>query len=143
MVIILLRHLLAGARPDSGVTVLDEGSSAEIDDILETVLARVRAVAPEQEREVADALDDLVDNWRDAIRDGLVSKYAGWRSPDGALMVPAGTPMRGNDKEPLAEIFPPDRPAWPTLTSLRNVDSESTLHLLNVKRNREVGTNES
>lgn len=143
LVIILLRHLLAGARPDSGVTVLDEGSSAEIDDILETVLARVRAVAPEQEREVADALDDLVDNWRDAIRDGLVSKYAGWRSPDGALMVPAGTPMRGNDKEPLAEIFPPDRPAWPTLTSLRNVDSESTLHLLNVKRNREVGTNES
>lgn len=142
LVVILLRHLLTGARPDNGATMLDEVSRAEIDEILETVIERVRAVSPEQEDDVAEALDSLVESWRDAINDGLVTKYAGWRSPAGALMIPAGTPMRGSDNEPLAEIFPPDRPAWPTLTSLRNVDSESTLRLLHTRRTREVRTHE-
>ncbi|SEB60556.1 Helicase conserved C-terminal domain-containing protein [Nocardioides exalbidus] len=134
VVVVLLRHLLTGARPDSAAGMVDEVSRSDLDDALACVLERVRSIAPEQEDEVLQAVDALVDHWRDAVADGYVSKYAGWRSPDAALMVPAGAQMQGADNEPLVEVFPPSRPAWPTLTSLRNVDSESTLRLVNVKR---------
>lgn len=142
LVVILFRHLLTGARPDNGAGVIDEISPSEVNTILEMVLERVRAVAPEQEEDVLEALETLVENWQDAVSEGAVAKYAGWRSPEGALMIPAGTPMRDGHNEPFAEIFPPGRPAWPTLTSLRNVDTESTLRLLHVKRKREAATHE-
>ena len=134
VVVILLRHLLTGARPESAAGMVDEVSRSDIDDALACVVERVRSIAPEQENEVLEAVDALVDHWIDGVADGYVSKYAGWRSPDSALMVPAGGHIQGPDAETLVEIFPPSRPAWPTLTSLRNVDSESTLRLVNVKR---------
>ncbi len=134
VLVILLRHLLTGARAETAAGMVDEVPRSDIDDALACVLERVRSIAPEQEDEVLEAIDALVEHWIDGVADGYVSKYAGWRSPESALMVPAGAQIRGADNEPLVAIFPPGRPAWPTLTSLRNVDSESTLRLVHVKR---------
>ncbi|UUZ59600.1 hypothetical protein [Nocardioides sp. B-3] len=82
---------------------------------------------------MAEALEMLLDHWLQSVDDGSVTKYAGWRSPVDALMVPAGAALTDELREPLIETFPPGRPAWPTLTSLRNVDRESSLRLINAK----------
>lgn len=138
VLVILVRHLVDGASGDGGAVRIGDLSSTALDDVVQAVLARVRSVAPEEEDAVEEALELLVQNWQDAVDEGAVSKYAGWRSPQDALMVPAGTPLKDGNDEPMTEIFPPSRPAWPTLTSLRNVDGESTLRLIHVRRNREA-----
>lgn len=129
---ILIRHLIPGAAADSGVDV-PAASPKELADVKEAILARVREVHPDSEDEVAEALEMLLDHWFQSVDDGSVTKYAGWRSPVDALMVPAGAALTDELKEPLIETFPPGRPAWPTLTSLRNVDRESSLRLINAK----------
>lgn len=138
ILVILVRHLVDGASQDDGAVSLANLSSAALDDVVQAVLSRARSIAPEEEDAVETALEQLVQNWQDAVDEGAVSKYAGWRSPQDALMVPAGTPMRDGNEELMTEIFPPSRPAWSTLTSLRNVDAESTLRLIRRRRTREV-----
>lgn len=138
LLVILVRHLVEGASGDRGAVRIDELSRSEVDEVLRTVLARARSVAPDETESVEEALELLVQNWQDSVDEGSVSKYAGWRSPLDALMIPAGTPMRDGNGEQMPEMFPPGRPAWPTLTSLRNVDGESTLRLVHVRRNREA-----
>lgn len=132
---ILVRHLVPGAAAESGVGV-PAASPVELADVIETVLARVREVHPASEDEVEEALQSLLDHWGEAVDDGAVTKYAGWRSPKDALLVPAGSGLSSEQGEPLIEVFPPGRPAWPTLTSLRNVDRESSLRLINAKGSR-------
>lgn len=129
---ILARHLVPGASPDAAVGIPPE-TPAEMAEVREAILTRVREVDPDSEDEVEEALEALLDHWHQSTEDGLVTKYAGWRSPEGALLVPAGAGLTDELGEPVGEIFPPSHPAWPTLTSLRNVDRESSLRLINAR----------
>lgn len=69
-------------------------------------------------------LADLIDHWADAH----LNHYEGWFNRyRGALLVEASRVL-GKD-EPEAD-FPPAEPAWPTLTSMRDVDAESSVYLI-------------
>ncbi|MBE1877565.1 helicase-related protein [Myceligenerans pegani] len=133
LLVILARHSVAGASGSASVGVPVESEAFE--DLVEVIAARACAVKPETEDEVRDALETLVESWSDAVKDGQVQKYEGWVSAEGALMVPAGgSPYGHSDGGSAADIFPVDEPHWPTLTSLRNVDRESTLRIVTRKR---------
>jgi hypothetical protein len=127
---ILARHLVPGAVLDDAATVPVQGGGHHLDDATQTILERVRAVSPDAEDDVEEALETLIGAWEDAVDSGDVTKYAGWRSARDALLVPAGASLMDEFDEPLIEVFPPGRPAWATLTSLRNVDRECSLRLV-------------
>ncbi|MFI9487336.1 helicase-related protein [Promicromonospora sp. NPDC052451] len=136
LLVILARHSVAGASDSTSAGV--PAVSDAFDGIVDVIAARARSVAhdPEQtEKRVRAALEDLVESWSEAVDHDRVQKYEGWVNAEGALMVPAGgSPFGSSSEVPPAEFFPVDEPAWPTLTSLRNVDRESTLRIVTRKR---------
>lgn len=128
----LVRLLVPGASEDDAVGAVTD--DVQMDRIRDVVLERVRNVAPDEEGRVLDAFDALLENWRDALDDNRVQKYASWRAPMGALIAPAGGSPYGRQENQLDQ-FPVSEPAWPTLTSLRNVDATSSLYTVRRKRN--------
>ncbi len=134
VLVALIRLLVPGAAADSAVgTIRDAAGVARVREI---VRRRAVAVAPAEESRVLDAFDALVENWQDAVDDQQVQKYASWAAPMGALIIPAGGAGFGGQPGPL-EQFPVSEPAWPTLTSLRNVDATSSLFV--VRRKNHAG----
>ncbi|MET7283834.1 helicase-related protein [Kribbella sp. NPDC005582] len=140
LLVVLARHLLPGAAGDKSVTVPVE--SDELDRIVDIIVARAVEVEPDAAPAVRASLEGLVESWRDAVEAGTVSQYARWVEGSHdvrGLMVPAGSPaMDGSTGDPLAAIFPPSEPPWPTLTSLRNVDRESTLKIISPRKTKKV-----
>lgn len=140
LLVILARHTIPGAAADKSVSVPVD--SEQFDGIVEVIACRAREVSPDAEADVREALAALIEEWRDAVDDRRILEYPRWFVKHGdakALMVPAGAP--GKDPktgEPLSEVFPPHETPWPTLTSLRNVDRESTLRIISTKKRKAV-----
>ncbi|GEL94640.1 hypothetical protein CCO02nite_12980 [Cellulomonas composti] len=128
----IARHTVPGAEADSAAEV--PARASQLDAVRDAILARARSVAPESEASVSAALDDLSEAWEYAAADSAIRKYAGWRDPRGALLVPAGGNPWEADEPSLVDAFPVGDPPWPTLTSLRNVDRESALYLARARR---------
>ncbi|MFW6773197.1 helicase-related protein [Nocardioides sp. CPCC 205120] len=143
LLVILARHLVPGAAGDKSAEVPVE--SGAFPDLIDVIAARAEKVAPGRGPEVRDALESLLSNWKEGVGDGSVRQYARWgmQSADlKALMVPAGSSVPGAEGgESLGEIFPPTQAPWPTLTSLRNVDRESTLKIISSYRSKGSGDN--
>ena len=56
----------------------------------------------------------------------------------GLISTAGASGMDDTTGEPLAEIFPPLVPPWPTPRSLRNVDRESTLQIISTRKTKAV-----
>lgn len=121
----LARLLIPGAAGERSVLV-PPTSDKNVDILVDVFRARARAVAPEAEDAVVEAVERLLDAWRS--EEGSLTKYSGWDGAAGSLLVPAGGGP-GQRVEARDITFPVDLPSWSTLTSLRNVDAESTLFL--------------
>jgi hypothetical protein len=79
---------------------------------------------------VQDQLETLVDEWVGSSVDHYEGWFGNW---PGALLVEASRVL--SDSENLgAASFPPDVPPWPTLTSMRDVDAESSVYLVRTRR---------
>jgi len=131
VLIILARHLIGGASGDKAVAVPVETKTLRT--LAEIISARASEVSPEAVEQVEEALEELVLTWGRAVEDKDVVQYANWKGVSGikALMVPAGVlSARASGNEGLAAEFPPTEVSWATLTSLRNVDQESTLKVI-------------
>lgn len=140
LLVILARHRADGASGDKAVRVpVDSDVLRSVADI---IVARARSVAGEETaRGVGDSLDALIDQWESGVDDGSVLQYARWGMQGHdvkALMTPAGSSMDGSEGVALLETFPPPGTPWPTLTSLRNVDRESTLKIISTRRTKAV-----
>lgn len=140
LLVILARHTISGASDDQSVKVPVE--SDELERVVNVIVARAEAVEPGTGTEVREALEKLIGAWQSAAENGLVLKYARWalgKKDVRGLISPAGASgMDDTTGEPLAEIFPPLDPPWPTLTSLRNVDRESTLQIISTRKTKAV-----
>jgi hypothetical protein len=127
VVVSLARMLLVQARPDAAAGDA-RAWETELRTTAERLVQRARSVAPREARAVADQVEGIVDAWLDAVGGGRLD-YAGWFDRQDKLLIPAG--MLVDDEEPS---FPVDLPPWPTLTSLRDVDSESWAYLVPNRR---------
>ena len=111
-------------------------------DVAEVVVSRARRVDPDAADGVQEAIDGLIEHWQVAVEDSDVLQYPRWaqQGPEvKGLIIPAGSSgMDSSTGEPLAEIFPPAEPPWPTLMSLRNVDRESTLKIVSTRQTKAV-----
>lgn len=140
LLVILARHLVSGAAGDKAVSVpVDSDALGALADV---VVARASRVDPESAQGVREAIDVLIEHWQAAVEDSDVLQYPRWaqQGPEvKGLMIPAGSSgMNSSTGEPLAEIFPPAEPPWPTLMSLRNVDRESTLKIISTRQTKAV-----
>ncbi|MEY9952835.1 helicase-related protein [Leifsonia sp. EB34] len=142
LLVALARHSVAGASGDIDVAV--PVSSEAIERIADVIVSRVRSSSTGDEdieaveSQVREALGRLVEDWSDGVESNEIKRYAKWDPQVGrpdSLMIPAGSEgvFNGED-ESLASAFPPSGTPWPTLTSLRNVDRESTLRIINGRR---------
>jgi helicase-like protein len=138
LLVALARHTTTGAAADKSAQVPVDSDA--LDDVARVITDRAAAVAGEETaRAVEQALSELTEAWED----GEPIQYANWKglSSVNALMVPAGTSRTDEAGEALAESFPPVDTPWPTLTSLRNVDRESTLRIITQKKTK-AGTDD-
>jgi len=124
VVVALFRLLVPGAGDDAAVGAVRDATA--VAKVREIVASRVRTVAPHEEPRVLEAFDSLIDYWADGVDEKRVQKYISWDATPGSLIVPAGGGRFGGEQSQIDQ-FPVGEPAWPTLTSLRNVDATSTL----------------
>ncbi|GAA2199974.1 helicase-related protein [Sinomonas flava] len=128
--VILARHTTPGAAADRSVRV--PPGSEVFEGIAKVIAARAAAVA---DADTADAVEEAISELAEIWSDSDVTQYANWgaRSRVRALMVPAGSSPDDGTGTQLAETFPPGDTPWPTLTSLRNVDRESTIKIISAR----------
>lgn len=135
LLVILARHAIRDASDEKSVDVPVE--SGQLIEVTKIIVDRARSVAgPEAAADVSEALLELSRQWEDAVEDGQAVQYGRWPSQPEvkSLMVVAGTSNKNDETgATLAEVFPPGGVPWPTLTSLRNVDRESTLKIISSK----------
>ncbi|GAB3862531.1 helicase-related protein [Nocardioides maradonensis] len=140
LLVILARHLVSGAAGDKAVDVPVDSDA--LGDMAQVVITRAQRVDPASTADVQEALDCLIEHWQVAVEESDVLQYPRWaqQGPEvKGLMIPAGSSgMDSSTGEPLAEIFPPAEPPWPTLMSLRNVDRESTLKIVSNRQTKAV-----
>lgn len=132
VLVALARLLIPGAAGETSVGKPLEPEARER--LREIVLARVRSVEPNEVERVNEALEALFMHWSTGVAEH-VTKYGSWVPASDVLIVPAGGALGGTSQEQLTQ-FPVSEPAWPTLTSLRNVDAESSLFIAKRKWNR-------
>lgn len=135
VLVAMARHTIAGAAADRSA-----GDAADWEDELrrcrDLIVRRAREIGaeddgPEDEapERIAEQLDGLLDRWLD----GCPSHYEGWFSRHrGALLRDTSRVRSSRDDDEVG--FPPDTPPWPTLTSMREVDAESTVYLVRRRR---------
>jgi hypothetical protein len=100
------------------------------------VLRRAEAVRPpgeigpedESQKRIGEQLDELISRWIGAD----LTHYEGWFGRHRkALLVDTS---RGTGPDDAQICFPPDDPPWPTMISMREVDAESMVYLVNRRR---------
>ena len=127
VLVALARMLIPAARPDAAAGDVRAWES-ELRAVAQHLITRAEHVDEGEADAVAEQLDVLIGSWLDTVGRRQF-KYAGWRDAVDKLLVPAGSTT--GDEE---WTFPVDNPPWPTLTSLRDVDSESWVYLIPNRR---------
>ncbi|SOC52330.1 helicase-related protein [Ornithinimicrobium cerasi] len=123
----LVRLTTPAASPDRAAGDIEDWLG-DVERCRDLIVERAARVTNGEIQPIEDHLDHLVDTWRDHAAN--LQKYAGWYGrTDGALLGDTATAYRTGEV-----TFPPDDPPWPTLTSLRDVDAESSLYLVRPRR---------
>jgi len=100
--------------------------------MIEAILSRARDVAPQENQATRAQLEQLAEAWADAGASGSL-KYAGWHDATGALLVQVDSALADSSSGPA---FPVHDAPWATLTSLRDVDAESSFYIVPDRRPR-------
>ncbi len=98
---------------------------AEVEAVGAKLVKRADRIAPVEAARVKDQLDALISSWRAECGSSPSLKYAGWRDAAGSLLLDPSQVMSADEV-----VFPVDDPAWPTMTSLRDVDATTGLYLV-------------
>lgn len=143
VLVALARHTIYGAGSNKNAANASQWVE-ELDAVAQIIVDRAEATRepgefrPDDESaaRIKSQLQDLIIDWSEA--DDL-QHYEGWFGKTaGALLVEANRMLSG--KSDAVEMqFPPQAPPWPTLTSMRDVDAESSLFLLGPRRRSSRG----
>jgi hypothetical protein len=138
VLVALARHTVAGAGANTSARDASQWTD-KLEELADLIVKRSMEVRPsgnapagdESPERIREELTDLIDHWADAH----VTHYEGWFDKfRGALLVEASRVLGRGDEPEFA--FPPAEPAWPTLTSMRDVDAEASVYLIRRKRTR-------
>ena len=135
----LARLLVPNLAPDTAAHFVDDNWD-DLRKIADTVEQRAEAVLRgpasradvEAEQELQDTVrqvDDLLDVWSEAGAARPNMRYQNVRNLEAALLVDPSTALISDDIEYSQEEVP-----WPTMRSMREVDAESGLYQIPMKR---------
>lgn len=138
-VLVSMARMTLVAAADSKAAGYADDWKDELDACVDRIVERAtsslgKPVNDLPENQLADQvrgeLESLVDTW---TQDDQLTHYEGWfNHSDGALLVEASKALQGSGDESVE--FPVSDPPWPTLTSMRDVDAESSLFLTRPRR---------
>lgn len=135
-VLVSMARLLIPDANGEKAAGLSDTLEDDLEEVVERIVNRVAAnpdnagnhLADEAPDRIRAELNDLVDRWLDAPD---ITHYAGWFDrTDGALLTDASRVAADGDEAG----FPVSDPPWPTLTSMRDVDAESSLFMVRRRR---------
>lgn len=112
----LARLMIPELRPNKAAADVDS-HIARLDEIKKLIVSRVRSVSPEDAATTATQLDQILTDWRDRVTEFPSLVYQDWRDASKALLVTASPETVGEEE-------------FSTLWSLRDVDKESNLYLV-------------
>jgi len=133
----LARHTIPAASPSAAAA--DAGLwQPDLDTCVDVILKRLDATrhpnehtpADEGTLQVRDQLETLIDEWTGSRLERYEGWFGRWR---GALLVEASRAL-SQGEDTFDARFPPSQPPWPTLTSMRDVDAESSIYLVRARR---------
>ena len=125
MFVSLVRQMIGGAAGDKTAGAVNSWGT-ELESVVQTIVARAESVAPGEAEKVEEQLRELVGTWTDAASEGRVDHFAGWFSH----VVNALLQDTSDVVDDVEFDYPVDKPPWPTMTSLRDVDATSHLYLV-------------
>lgn len=124
VVVAMARLLVDGLAGDSAAVRLPKHRQ-ELDSALAMLRERAERIAPEAAPALERQLSDLLEHWTQATQSGALAYPAWGPKTDGALLADASRAVSEQ-----VQAFPVSDPAWPTMTSLRDVDATSGLYLV-------------
>ncbi|MET9199591.1 helicase [Gordonia sp. NPDC003585] len=127
-VLISMARLLIGALSGNGAAHLASDKWDDLADVARLIVDRVRQVAPEEAEATDDELAALLKVWADAGDARENMKYQN-KNLEAALMVRPEDALTKDEIEYSQREVP-----WPTLQSMRDVDAESSLYQIPLRR---------
>lgn len=107
--------------------------SNRIEALIDRLVERAKRISPDEADAFGEQLRKLLSRWKDEVSSGAVERYGS--------MWPAKARTRSGDRnliEPAEDVsagsFPVRGAPWPTMTSMRDVDAETSLYVKYLKR---------
>ena len=122
-----IRLLVQGLRDDGSVSKIERYRS-EVDGIVDSLISRATRVSPEEADAFADQLKALVSTWSESAERDQVDNYGKMSHPKASRRRSTAQPLltsASDGSQPAS--YPVMQPAWPTLSSMRDVDVESRM----------------
>ncbi|MCA2206678.1 helicase-related protein [Nocardia rosealba] len=107
--------------------------SSEIDGLIERLVARAKRISPAEAGPFAEQLRELLARWKNEVGIGAVQRYGSMRPPN-AKSRAGDKPLIDPAEDVNAGSFPVRGAPWPTMTSMRDVDAETSLYVKYLKR---------
>ncbi|MBY4382619.1 helicase [Rhodococcus fascians] len=127
-VLISMARLLVPGLSGNGSAYLADVNWDDLTKVVALIQQRVSMVEGDEAEDTADELGDLLDIWSDAGQAREYMKYQN-RELEAALMVRPEDALTNDEIEYSQREVP-----WPTLQSMRDVDAESSLYQIPMKR---------
>ncbi|MCC8929015.1 helicase-related protein [Rhodococcus sp. I2R] len=122
-----IRLLIPGLRADNAATAITK-YPGEVRQVVDALVARAERVAPDEFGAYRDQLLAYINTWEEAANRNLIDEYGKLAHPSAkrqSTTKPLLTSASGNS-QPAS--YPVQEPAWPTLSSMRDVDAETQLY---------------
>ncbi|MEP9394536.1 helicase-related protein [Gordonia sp. VNK1] len=127
-VLVSMARLLIGGLSGNGSAHLAADEWDALAEVVRLIVERVQRVAPDEAEATEDQLAALLKVWADAGEERENMKYQN-KNLEAALMVRPEDALTNEDIEYSQQKVP-----WPTLQSMRDVDAESSLYQIPLKK---------
>ena len=123
-----LRMMEGRLRDDDGPGNISK-TGASVERVFEFIRDRVAAIQPEDADATSLELENLLATWRKAAAINPKLRYWGMRDPDNSLLIDFAKALEDPEYRPTTTETP-----WPTPSSMRDVDAETTLRPIWVRK---------
>ncbi|MGB3772154.1 MAG: helicase-related protein [Rhodococcus sp. (in: high G+C Gram-positive bacteria)] len=122
-----IRLLIPGLRADDAVTAIAKYPD-EVRQVLDALVARAERIAPDEYEAYRDQLLTYIKTWEEAVGRDLIDEYGKLAHPNAKRQSAAKPLLTSASGSSQPASYPVQEPAWPTLSSMRDVDAETQLY---------------
>ncbi|MBY6540051.1 helicase [Rhodococcus sp. BP-349] len=121
-----IRLLIPGLRDDNSAVAIAK-YPAETRKIVDALVARAERVAPDEYEAYRDQLLTYIKIWEEAAERELIDEYGKLTHPRASRQTARKPLLASTSGNSQPASYPVREPAWPTLSSMRDVDAETQM----------------